>query len=840
MKGAGVILKRELASYFKSPLGYMFIIVFVLVLTGLFLSFPPFFSYPVADMSGFFGWLIPVLCVFIPAITMRVWAEERKENTIEMLCTFPMSTMALVVGKFMAALVFYLVALACTWVVPVMLEVLGEPDWGVIFSSYLGAVLLGGLFISLGVLVSGFCKDQVISFVFSFLVCSLLALVGWDVFVSILDGMVTFGKEGVGLGTLLKDMVGLTPHYLPFVRGVIDFSGLIYFVMWTCIFLFLNAAYLELRGRSAARWMYPVGVLLAVFMGVLVNQVAYALHLNTVRLDMTENKAYTVADATRQILRSLPSPVEVNVYITRPEKMPAALKSLQRDITNKLDEMKAVSGGKLRWKVIPMSAASVLKKAGEEKKSTEKSLEERLLDKGIRPFSVSTMQQDKAATFLIYSSIGVTYQDREEFIPRVMPGDVPQLEYKIMSIVAKISRDELPRIAMVAPTQEIKIPPYLMQLYMQMGKTPPTTEDPYLLVQRVLESEHFKVDRVELTQKSKLPNEYDALVVINPRELNKRQRWEINRALVEGKPTFMAVQMYRWDYSVGKDSISITRKDEKPGVNEFLEKNGVSVDTNILMDESHQPLSVVNSADPLSALLGGGVTVNLPMHILVVPENMNHEVSMTSGLGPLFYLWGTAVKLDEKKLTEKGIDVTVLFSTSPKAWTLPPDTQFTERDVTPPPDARSYPLAVMLKGQFVNAYPGDEIPAWPPEPRMGYVPPEEEGTEPAPELHPVPGKLILTGCAQMFTRNFLTESSMDFLLNCVDALTLGDKLVEIRAKKPIDRTMSVDSAFIRNLWKFLVLAGMNIIVAVLGVIRGVVTAASRQAYRRKVLAEVER
>ena len=827
------IFRREIKAQYSSPMAYIFIIVFLVVGTGLFLFFPPFFAFPRAEMTSFFGWLVPVLCVFAPAATMRTWAEDRKENTIELLLTFPMSAPALVLGKFLAALAFYLAALASTVMIPLMLAWLGEPDWGRIASGYFGAFLVGALFLAVGMFMSGFCRDQVTAFVLSFLACGTASLFGWNVFAGILEG--TLGW----LGAFLKAVLGMTAHYVPFTRGIVEVADILYFLVWTGLILFLNGVYLEGRGRPLVNLKYAATVALSLLVGTLFNLTV--AERSIARFDLTEDKIYTVSEASKEILKGLKVPVQVKLYITPASKMPAELKTLERDITDKLREMSVASGGMLKWKVIHMEAANVLRdafSAGEEKKDKERSLEERLIDKGVKPFSVSALREDQTTTQLIYSSIGVAYKEKEEeIIPQVMPSTLPELEYRLISVIFKLTRDKQPTVALVAPYQDIQIPPHLMQLYLQMGQMPPRRDDPYVLLQKVLEYEKFNVRRVRLEKDDPLPKEYDALVVVDPRNLDERQKWEINRALVQGKPTFIAAQMYRWNYSIYRDSISVSKEEVNPGVNDFLSPSGLGISRDILMDANHEPLTIT-SGNPLERLLGGGTPVDLPTHIVVNPASMNPDISITSRIGRIFYLWGSHIELDEEKLSENKLQYTTLFSTSDGAWTLPADQPLTQASIQPPPRTARYPLAVMVKGQFVDAYAGKERPEWPEKPpRPGAPPPSGEEEEPAGPLEPAPGKLVLVGCAECFRRNFLTQGNLDFFMNCIDALTLGEELIHIRAKKPIDRTIDRPrSAFTRAFWKYGAHGLVVLLIVAAGITRAVLVRRSRERYRASLRA----
>jgi len=470
MRALGTIYKRETAAYLNSPIAYVFILVFLLVGTSLFLFLPPFFTFPRAEMTALFGWLVPVLCIFVPAITMRIWAEERKENTWEMLLTFPVKPVILVVGKYLAAVTFYLLALLCTWTIPVMLVALGNPDPGPIMSGYVGAVLLGAFFIALGVFISGLCKDQVIAFVLTFLACAVVSLLGWDTFATILDGSVA----NLELGTKLKNALGMTERYIPFTQGVIEVSYVLYFLLWTGLFLFLNGTYLEGRGRPHVRSIFAASVGLCVLIGVAFTAVTSDMSLG--RFDLTEDKIFTVQEATKEILRELKVPVQVTLYISPAEKMPAEMKSLERDLMAKLREMEVASKGKLLPKVIHLEAAEVFSEKdfslGDEEEEEEgsvdkeESLEKRLMDKGLSPFPVQALREDQSTTQLVYSAVGVAYKEKqEEFIPQIMPQTLPELEYRLVNLVYKMTRDKKPVVALVAPKEELNIPPHMLQIY---------------------------------------------------------------------------------------------------------------------------------------------------------------------------------------------------------------------------------------------------------------------------------------------------------------------------------------------------------------------------------------
>jgi ABC-type transport system involved in multi-copper enzyme maturation permease subunit/ABC-type uncharacterized transport system involved in gliding motility auxiliary subunit len=838
MKNIIAILRRDVGAYFTSPIGYIFMIVYVLISVGLYIT--SFFTFPVADMRPYFANLPILLCVFIPAVTMRVWAEERKENTWELLLTFPMRSRELVLGKFLACLVFFALTVAATFTVPVMLAALGKPDFGAMVCGYFGTVLLGAFFLSIGIFFSGFFKDQIVAFVVTLLACFTIFLVGTDFIASYIDGMMS------GLGSLLSQLVGVADHYNAFSRGVIELADLLYFVAWIVLFLVLNILYIEGRSRPKARVTFGAAVGLCLVIGLLFNWLLTGTSLK--RWDVTEDQIYTVSDASRTILAKVDTPVQVKVYVTPRDKMPTGLKQLEQNVTDKLEELRLAAEGNLQSSTVYLEVANVLandknepEKEGEQ--SEEKAIEKRMLDKGVEPFSVRAMSEDEVTNKLIYSSIGVGYKDKkEEIIPQVMPENIDELEYRIVSTVYKLTREKQPVVALVAPKEAVNIDPQYRRMLEQMGQPVPTSDDPYIYLEQVLEAEKYDVRRVGLTQDSPLPDEYETLIVINPRELNDRQRYEVNRALVSGKSVILAVQNYEWDYRPTRSGIIPSKREEKPQVNDLLKQYGFTVSEVVLMDVNHVPLTVQSSANALERLLGGGQTVNYPMHILVNTNSMDQTTSITSRLSSVFYLWGSPLTIDEDTVKKYGLEVKTLMTTTDRAWTVPGSQTLTSASIErPATGGQKYPLMILASGQFPDIYKDKPRPEWAKERPMPGQPPEppkpEEGE--AKPITPAPAKLVLMGCSEPFRKNFLQRGNLDLFLNSVDAVTLGDDIVHIRSRKPIDRMIDMPSTATRRVWKFVNYTLATAIIAAVGIVSAVIRRRARNAYTMAYGAEEE-
>lgn len=240
---AFIVAAREVANYFDSRIAYVYTVAFVLLANGIFMN--DFFLVGTVDMTGFFDRMPLLLPIFLPAITMRLWAEERKQRTLEMLLTMPIRPLQAVLGKYMAALVLYALFLAGSLPIVVMLLALGQPDLGLVASGYLGLLLFGAQFLALGMFLSALSSDQIVAFVTTTVVGFLFVLLGNEQVVAVLDGL----APGWSPGTVLYESFSVMPHYDAFVRGVVGLPALVSFGGMSALFLWLNAVVLE-RDRA--------------------------------------------------------------------------------------------------------------------------------------------------------------------------------------------------------------------------------------------------------------------------------------------------------------------------------------------------------------------------------------------------------------------------------------------------------------------------------------------------------------------------------------------------------------------------------------------------------------
>lgn len=234
LAGVRIVCAREIGSYFDSPIAYVYATVFLMLSCTTFMN--SFFLDGVVDMSAYFEMLPFLLIPFVPAITMRVWAEERSQNTFELMMTLPLHSFQIILGKYLAALGFYLLVLLGSLPIVAMLAYLGDPDAGLILASYLGALLLGAFFLSFGLFASGLTRDQIVAFVLAALIGFVFVLSGHEKVVEVIDGL----APAYQLGTFLSESISVLPHYRAFSRGVIGLADLLYFALMSGFFIWMN------------------------------------------------------------------------------------------------------------------------------------------------------------------------------------------------------------------------------------------------------------------------------------------------------------------------------------------------------------------------------------------------------------------------------------------------------------------------------------------------------------------------------------------------------------------------------------------------------------------------
>ncbi len=243
MRIVWTLVKRELGAYFTSPVAYVFLVIFLLLAGFFTFTAGSFFERGEASLAAFFAWHPWLYLVLVPAVGMRVWAEERRSGTIELLLTLPVAPWQAIVGKFLASWIFLAVALALTFPAVITVNVLGDPDNGMIAAGYVGSLLLAGAYLAITCMTSAMTRNQVVAFILSVVVCLFLILAGFN---PVTDLLVRWASPAV-VDTVAAFSV--VTHFDAFQRGVIDSRDLAFFL--SVIGFALFATGVVIRGHRA-------------------------------------------------------------------------------------------------------------------------------------------------------------------------------------------------------------------------------------------------------------------------------------------------------------------------------------------------------------------------------------------------------------------------------------------------------------------------------------------------------------------------------------------------------------------------------------------------------------
>ena len=341
------ITAKELTLFFASPIGYLFLASFAAVTLFIFFWGETFFARNIADVRPLFEWM-PILLIFLTsALTMRMWSEERRSGTLEHVLTQPQGIWRFVAGKFLACLALLAIALLITLPLPITVAVIGDLDWGPVWSGYLATLLLGAAYLSVGLFVSARSDNQIVSLISAVAVCGVFYLVGSPAITDF------FGNQA---GEWLREL-GTGSRFDAITRGVIDVRDFVYYLSLVAIFLALNTYSLEKErwavtgdARHHKNWKYGTALLAA-------NAIAINLWLgqiNVLRMDTTEGKLYSISDATQNYLSHLQEPLLIRGYFSsKTHPLLAPLVPQMRDL---IREYEVASDGRVRVEFIdPMT-----------------------------------------------------------------------------------------------------------------------------------------------------------------------------------------------------------------------------------------------------------------------------------------------------------------------------------------------------------------------------------------------------------------------------------------------------------------------------------------------------
>lgn len=339
MKQALSLTRKELDTYFSSPMALIFVGVFLLSALFTFFWVDSFFARGIADVRALFIWL-PVLLIFlVAALTMRQWSEEEQTGTLQVLLTLPIRMPMLVLGKFLAVLALVAVALAFTLFLPITVSSLGNLDWGPVIGGYIAALLMASTYIAIGLFISSRTDNQIVALILTVLVCGFLQIIGTTAITSLFTASVAEILRALSTASRFESIQ----------RGVIDLRDLVYYLSLTIFFLSLNVISLDSKRWStgeALRSYRSNAILLATLIAL--NLIAFNLLLAraSVRLDLTQGQEYTLSSTTRELLANLQEPLLIRGYFS--EENHPFLAPLIPQVRDLLEEYQIASNGRMQ------------------------------------------------------------------------------------------------------------------------------------------------------------------------------------------------------------------------------------------------------------------------------------------------------------------------------------------------------------------------------------------------------------------------------------------------------------------------------------------------------------
>ncbi len=473
MKQVIALTRKELNSYFSSPMALIFVGVFLAVTLFTFFWVDGFFGRGIADLRPMFRWM-PTLMIFLAAaLTMRQWSEEQQSGTLEILFTMPMKLYQLVLGKFLAVMVLVIVALALTLFLPISISFFGNPDRGPIIGGYLATVLMASAYVAIGLFMSSRTGNQIVSLFLTVLLCGLFQLVGSRQITELFSSSTAEILRGIGTGSRFESIE----------RGVIDARDLVYYLSLTVIFLLLNVFSLDTKrwgtGLSTrVRRINGQATLALVAANLLAfNVLIFPFH--AARIDLTQNREYSLSDVTRDLLSNLQEPLLIRGYFS--EKNHPLLSPLIPYVRDMLEEYRIASGNRVKVEIIdPIE-------------DPQKEAEANQVY-GINPTPVRTSDRYGASVINIYFDILVRYGDQSvalnfsDLIEVDQYGDeievrLRNLEYDLTRSIKKVVYGFQSVDAVLAALDQ----PAQLTLYVTPDTLPEALQEVPSLIQKVAE-----------------------------------------------------------------------------------------------------------------------------------------------------------------------------------------------------------------------------------------------------------------------------------------------------------------------------------------------------------------
>ena len=597
------VVKKDLKGYFDQPTGYILLVIFAALLAGL--GFRQLFIAPEASMRAIISlWLPMLLTLFVPAATMRLVSEEQRDGTLETLLTQPLRTWYVIAAKFIAGFAFVSVGIIASLGIPIALQTAGDMDIGAVIAQYFGTFLMTASYVAIGLFASSLTRNQMVALITGLATIGILTLAGLPIVTLALPSRVA---------VLIQDLSPLT-HYASISRGVLDLRDLLYFV--ALIMTFLSATYLMIRGKTVSHRSpryrnLQFGVAALVLISLLVGWFGSFIGG---RLDLTEQKLYTLDPATRDIVENLDDIVTIKLFTS--EDPPVQISLVTRDVTDFVDDLAAASNGRIKLQKIQ---ADTSEEAAEQ---AERSF--------VRSQQFNLETQGELQIKLGYLGMGMTYANSQEVIGII--DSLDQLEQRVAGNIYRMTLKEPKTIGMLYGHGEKRRDAELQSWRNQLERS-----------YYVEEFDYVQEGLLDATGRG-----FDILVVPgSQKEIFPDLFNEIDQYLSEGGKVLILMDPVLIDQQRMRGSAN------NPGMINWLRDYGIDVGTDVVLDfQAHETLGFGTP---------GGV-INLPYPYWVqVPTS---ESAISGGSAGAVFPWASSIEITNRYSDEvRDAEITPLLTT---------------------------------------------------------------------------------------------------------------------------------------------------------------------------------
>ncbi|MGE5449470.1 MAG: gliding motility-associated ABC transporter substrate-binding protein GldG [Bacteroidales bacterium] len=668
------LLKKEVTSFFGSLTGYVVIFVFLLA-TGLFLwVFPGNFNIPeggYASLDGLFSLAPWVYLFLVPAITMRLFAEEKRLGTMEVLLTRPISVFKIVLAKYFAGLLLVIISLLPTLIYFYSVYALGNPvgamDTGGTWGAYIGLFFLAAIYVAIGLLASALTDNQIFSFILA-MGLSFIAYLGFDM------------VGAMQLPSALQQAItsfGINEHYKSISRGVVDSRDMIYFLTTILLFLFITSRIIHFHRINLTR-----EVKLGAFMVVAILVIGFISHQLFFRLDMTAEKRYSITDVSKQMVKKLERPVDITLYLAG--ELPAGFRKLQKSIEEKIADYNAYASQPIHLKVVDPYEITDVKQRNQ--------LFSELTDKGLLPTDIRQNKEQGTVTLRIFPGVLIYYGEKRLSVnllknnPALRPevnlnNSIETLEYEFTNAFSEMMGTEKQTVAFLSGHGELN--EYETNDFAQAL------------------SEKYKVTGVTAGQLNSAGDKIKALIIANPTlPFAENDKFYIDQYVMKGGRILWLVDPVMVSLDSLSNGITTLAFPQSLNLEDQFFKYGIRLNTNLVQDVEclMLPVNTAPKGQPahfepapwyFSPLL-------IPSEKHVISRNLNRVK------GEFVSSIDTVGKSDQMRKT-------VILTTSPYSLVSNTPMEISLASINNPPDRRlfhqpSQTVGVLLEGTFPSVF----------------------------------------------------------------------------------------------------------------------------------------